>query len=187
MDSFKKLAGLKTLLIDDNAVIRETMKMVFAHNECLIEVVETAEEGLRALEREKFDIVICDFRLPGLNGVEFFKQAVESYPDTVRVLISGYGNEETIIEALEVGVHEFLKKPFSLITFLEQLIPHVDKYLAGKLNHTKPTEKKTAFKGHRNPKLPGIKEELSIYWPDPCKPVAAKRKSRFIGELNKEY
>ncbi len=173
MDSFKKLAGIKTLLIDDNKIIRDTLTMVFAYKKCFIKAVTTAEAGLRALERERFDIIICDFRLPGINGVEFFQQAIQSHPDTVRVLISGYGNEETIAEAFEVGVHEFMKKPFSLIEFVERLIPHVDKHLAGKLNQPEPAEKKTAFKDKKT-LLPGIKEERSVYWPNPVKPEPEK-------------
>ena len=150
MDSFKKMAGLKTLLIDDNEIIRDTLTMFFAFKECFIKSVASAEEGLRALEGERYDIVICDFRLPGINGVEFFKQAIESHPDIVKILISGYGNEEIIAEAIEVGVHEFLKKPFSMKAFVEQLIPHVDKYLAGKLNHPKSTEKKLHLKAKKH-------------------------------------
>jgi DNA-binding NtrC family response regulator len=165
MHLFSRLKGLNTLLIDDDEVIRETMKMVFAYNGCLIKVVGTAEDGLGALARETFDIIICDFRLPGINGVEFFRQAIESYPHTVRVLISGYGNEETIREAFEVGVHEFMKKPFSLVAFLERLIPHVDKHLAEKRNHHKPTLKKAGFKNKTPTKPPKIEEVQSAYWP----------------------
>jgi DNA-binding NtrC family response regulator len=127
MDSFKKLAGLKTLLIDDNQIVRDTLTLAWAYKKCFIKAVATAEAGLRALETEHFNVIICDFRLPGINGVEFFKRAVQSHPDTIRVLISGYGNEETIAEAFEAGVHEFVKKPFSLTSFVDQLIPHVDK------------------------------------------------------------
>lgn len=163
MDSFKKLAGLKTLLIDDNELVRDTLTMVFAFKKCFITAVASAEEGLRALEGERFDIIICDFRLPGINGVEFFQQAVKSHPHTVRVLISGYGNDEAIAKAFEVGVHEFMKKPFSLMAFVEQLGPHVDNYLAGKLNHPKPTGKKQHLKAKKN-----------------CRPVS-KRNYRFIG------
>lgn len=156
MHPFSKLKGLKTLLIDDDEIIRDTLTMVYAFNKCFIKAVATAEEGLRALEGERFDIIICDFRLPGINGVEFFQQMIKFHPDTVRVLISGYGNEETIAEASEVGVHEFMKKPFSLTAFVEQLIPHVDKYLAGKLNLPEPVKKKTVFKGKRTIQDTGV-------------------------------
>ena len=144
MQLFEKFKGLKTLLIDDNQVIRETMDHIFKGNGCYIETAESAEMGRIAIERTDFDIIICDFRLPGMNGIEFLEQVIESHPDTIRVLITGYGSEETIREAFELGVHEFFKKPFSLATFLERLKPHVDKYLEEKGKCRISTEKKTA-------------------------------------------
>jgi len=143
MDSFKKLADLNTLLIDDNAVIRNTLTRVYAFYDCPIEAVATAEEGLRAMEGKYFDVIICDFHLPGINGVEFFRKLTDSHPQAVKVLISGSGNEEAIAGAFEAGVHEFLKKPFSLATFIERLTPHVDGYLDRSLHHHQPVPRNT--------------------------------------------
>ncbi len=127
MTQFLKLKSLKTLLIDDNAVIRDTMKMIFSKKGCILKAFETAEEGLQALERERFDIIISDLQLPGIDGVEFFKRAMISHPDTIKILISGYGNENRVSEAFKIGVHAFIRKPFPLTTFLEQLMPYVEK------------------------------------------------------------
>jgi len=138
MDSFKKLADLNTLLIDDNAVIRNTLTRVYEFYNCPIKAVATAEEGLRALEGKYFDVIICDFQLPGMNGVEFFRQVNDSHPQTVKVLISGYANEKAIARAVEAGIHEFLKKPFSLAAFIERLTPHVDEYLVRSPHHHQP-------------------------------------------------
>jgi DNA-binding NtrC family response regulator len=128
MNQFLKLKKLKTLLIDDNVTVRDTMRMIFAQKGCPLKAYETAEEGLQALERERYDIIISDLKLPGINGVEFFKRAMRSHPDTVRILISGYGDQSTVSEAFDIGVHAFIKKPFSLTIFLEQLMPHIEKY-----------------------------------------------------------
>jgi len=127
MNQFLKLKDLKTLLIDDNVIIRDTMQMFFTQKKCLLKTCETAEEGLQALEEERYDILICDFQLPGIDGVEFFKRAVASHPDTIKILISGYVNESAISEAFDIGVHAFIRKPFSLMAFFEQLIPYIDK------------------------------------------------------------
>ena len=130
MNEFLILKSLKTLLIDDNVIVRDTMQMIFAQKECLIKACETAEEGLQALEEEWFDIIISDLQLPGIDGVEFFKRAMRSQPDTVRILISGYGNQRAVSEAFEIGVHAFIKKPFSLTTFLDQVMPYIEKHHA---------------------------------------------------------
>ena len=130
MNDFLTLKSLKTLLIDDNVIVRDTMQMIFSQKGCLIKACETAEEGLQALEEEWFDIIISDLQLPGIDGVEFFKRAIRSQPDTVRILISGYGNQRAVSEAFEIGVHAFIKKPFNLTTFLEKVMPYVEKHHA---------------------------------------------------------
>ena len=140
MNRFLKLKNFKTLLIDDNVVVRDTLRMIFAQKECPLKAYETAEEGLQALENERFDIIISDLQLPGIDGVEFFKQAMRSHPDTVRILISGYGDQSTISEAFEIGVHAFIKKPFSLTIFLEKLMPYVEKYPERNSRNRDPAE-----------------------------------------------
>ncbi|MGD9139191.1 MAG: response regulator [Desulfobacterales bacterium] len=126
MKQFLKLKDLKTLLIDDNVIIRDTMQMFFSQKKCFLKTCETAEEGLQALEEEPYDILICDFQLPGIDGVEFFRRAAAFHPDPIKILISGYVNESAISEAFDIGVHAFIRKPFSLMAFFEQLVPHVD-------------------------------------------------------------
>jgi DNA-binding NtrC family response regulator len=127
MDLFQKVKTLKTLLIDDNQTIRDAFQMAFEKKGCFLKAAESAEEGLAVLKNEKFDIIISDLRLPGLNGVEFFKRATITHPDTVRVLISGYGNEKVVREAFDLGVHVFLEKPFTLTTLLEHLTIQIEK------------------------------------------------------------
>ena len=126
MKQFLKLKNFKTLLVDDNAVVRDTMKMIFTQKECILKAFETAEEGLQELAKEHLDIIISDLRLPGIDGVEFLKRAAVAQPDAIKILISGYGNESTVSEAFEIGVHAFIRKPFSLTAFLDQLMPHVE-------------------------------------------------------------
>ena len=116
------------MLIDDNAIVRDTLQTIFAQKGCSLKAYETAEEGLQALEKERFDVIISDLKLPGIDGVEFFKRAMCLHPDSVRILISGYGDQSTVSEAFEIGVHAFIRKPFSLTIFLEQLMPYVEKY-----------------------------------------------------------
>lgn len=138
MNQFLKLKNFKTLLVDDNAIVRDTMKMIFTQKGCMLKVFETAEEGLQALEKEHFDILISDLQLPGIDGVEFFKRAMISHPDTIKILISGYGHESTVSEAFEIGVHAFIRKPFSLTAFLDQLMPYVEQR-CNRMSHNQDT------------------------------------------------
>jgi DNA-binding NtrC family response regulator len=130
MISFNKIKKLKTLLVDDDEFIRDSLKMAFRAKGCAIRVAETAEEGLKAVKEEQFDIIISDFRLPCMNGLEFLKLAAITQPDAVRLLITAYRDDHIFPEAVRIGVNEFIEKPFSvkmLVNLLALTIKHQDK------------------------------------------------------------
>jgi len=114
MNPFNELKQVKTLLVDDDELIRDSLSMAFKNKGCAMRVAETAEEGLDAIKEERFDIIISDFRLPGINGLEFFKLATLSHPQAVNILITAYRDEYLFSEAIRVGVTEFIDKPFSV-------------------------------------------------------------------------
>ena len=128
MDPFRKLIKLKTLLVDDDELIRDAFSLVFMNKGCFLKVTETAEEGLRALEEESFDIIISDLKLPGIDGLEFFRHATVSQPNTVKVLITAYGDENVVSRAFGIGVHDFIEKPFSIKKLITSLAMLVEKH-----------------------------------------------------------
>jgi len=127
MDALAKLANLKVLLVDDDPFIRDAMTLAFQQKKFSLVTAETAEEGLKAMHAETFDIIICDFKLPGISGLTFLKQAVASQPGSIKLLISASGSDEVVAEAYRIGVHDFLQKPFTLETLLATLLMHLDK------------------------------------------------------------
>jgi len=114
MDPFSKIKKMKTLLIDDDELIRDSFQLVFSQKGCFLMAVETAEEGLWAIRKNQFDIIISDFILPGMNGIDFFKHAAINQIDTANVLISGNISAEKLSKKNEVKVHDFIQKPFSV-------------------------------------------------------------------------
>ncbi len=114
MDPFSKIKKMKTLLIDDDELIRDSFQLAFSQKGCFLMAVETAEEGLCVLQNNKFDIIISDFTLPGMNGIDFFKQAAINQTDTANVLISGNISSKKLLEKNEAKVHDFVQKPFSV-------------------------------------------------------------------------
>ena len=119
--AFKKLENLRTLLIDDDELVRDSLSMTFKAKGCHLLAVETGETGLQALQEDSIDIIICDYRLPGINGLEFFKQIKESHPDRVKILITAYGDNGISMQASELGVHDVIMKPFSIDAIIESL------------------------------------------------------------------
>jgi len=127
MDAFAKLANLKILLVDDDPFIRDAMTLAFKQKKFSLCTAETAEEGLEAMHEETFDIIICDFKLPGISGLMFLKQAVVSQPGSIKLLISAFSSDEMVSEAYRIGVHDFLQKPFTVETLLATLLMHIGK------------------------------------------------------------
>ncbi|MCP4374268.1 MAG: response regulator, partial [Deltaproteobacteria bacterium] len=89
MDPFSIIKKMKTLLIDDDELIRDSLSMAFLDKGCFLMAVGSAEEGLYAMQKNQFDIIISDFSLPGMNGIDFFKQASIDQTDSMNVLITG--------------------------------------------------------------------------------------------------
>lgn len=128
MNAFKKLKKLTTLLVDDDALIRDSLSIAFKAKGCSMRTVESAEEALKALETEHFDIIISDLRLPGKDGLEFFKLANIFLPDTIKVLITAYRDRDFSSEASNIGIHDFIEKPFLTGTLFESLAGLVESY-----------------------------------------------------------
>lgn len=114
MNPFKELRQVKTLLVDDDELIRDSLSIAFKNKGCFIRAAESAEEGLKAIKEEQFDIIISDFRLPGINGLDFLKLASATHPNAVHILITAYRDEYMFSEAVRLGVAEFIQKPFSV-------------------------------------------------------------------------
>jgi len=125
MDLFSKLKEMKILLIDDDEWIRDSLTLFFEGEGCRLVAFETAEEGLDAIKKKSYDIVIADYKLPGMDGLEFFSLLQKSHPNVIKILITAYGSKEVVSEAFKVGIHDFIDKPFtseSIETSLSRLI-----------------------------------------------------------------
>ncbi|MBT8350973.1 MAG: response regulator [Deltaproteobacteria bacterium] len=121
MDPFAKIKKMKTLLIDDDELIRDSLSMAFLNKGCFLMAVGSAEEGLRAMKRNQFDIIISDFFLPGMNGIDFFKQAVFGQTDSMNVLITGNVNSKNLLKKNKAKVDDIVQKPFSIMTLAQSL------------------------------------------------------------------
>jgi YesN/AraC family two-component response regulator len=121
MDLFQKLKEMKVLLIDDDEWIRDSLTLFFESERCHLLALETAEEGMDAIKKIFYDIIIADYRLPGMDGLEFFRQLEKSYPDVMKILITAYRSEEVVSEADRMGIHDCINKPFSSKTIEESL------------------------------------------------------------------
>jgi len=112
-NAFDTLKSLRILLVDDDELIRDSLSLAFKSRGCHLMAHESAEEALETLRAEHFDIIISDFKLPGIDGLKFFKSAMISSPDSINILITAYREKRIVSEAFRSGVHDFIEKPFS--------------------------------------------------------------------------
>ena len=112
---------MKILLIDDDEWIRDSLTLFFENEGCCLVALETAEEGMAALKKKSYDIIIADYKLPGMDGLEFFKHLQKSHPDVIKILITAYGSNGVVSEAFKLGIHDFIDKPFTSKTIESSL------------------------------------------------------------------
>src|SRR6185295_17271446 len=101
------------LVVDDDDVIRETLDELLSLNYSC-ETADTAEKALSKLEAKRFDVVLTDISMPGLNGMELLKRVVEKYPGTPVIIISGHSDQDHAQSLISRGAFDYLLKPFRL-------------------------------------------------------------------------
>ena len=121
MDLFSKLKEMKVMLIDDDRWIRDSLTSFFEGEGCRLLALETAEEGMKILKDQIYDIIIADYRLPGIDGLEFFKRIQDTQPNTMKILITAYKDQKVVSEATKIGIQGFIEKPFTSKTIEQTL------------------------------------------------------------------
>lgn len=115
------------LVVDDDDSIRELEVMALAPLGVRILSATTAEQALKIVEHRSVAIVVCDLRMPGMDGLAFLCRMRDAHPNVRVVLLSGYGNMEIVIQAMRLGAADFITKPFDL----QELRAIVDRHLLG--------------------------------------------------------
>jgi len=101
------------LLVDDEENIVSSLRRLFRRDGYHIVTANSGAEGLQRLAEVNVDVIVSDQRMPGMTGVEFLRRAKELYPDTVRMVLSGYTELQSITDAVNEGaIYKFLTKPW---------------------------------------------------------------------------
>ncbi len=106
----------KVLCVDDERNVLKALRRLFMDEEDYeIIIAESGEEGLEILRNDdEISLVISDYRMPGMNGVDFLSKVYEGWPDTVRIVLSGYADTAAVVEAINLGrIYKFIPKPWN--------------------------------------------------------------------------
>jgi DNA-binding NtrC family response regulator len=115
------------LVIDDERAIRNVLRDILGNEGYKTEEAADGEEGLKKFQAGSFDVVLCDIKMPKMDGLEFLQKASESNPDTPIIMISGHGNIETAVEAVKKGAFDYISKPPDLNRLLITIRNAMDK------------------------------------------------------------
>jgi PAS domain S-box-containing protein len=103
----------KILVIDDEERIRTGCSRILTKENCLVDMAENGEIGLKMIGEKFYDIVLIDLMMPGIGGMEVLAKVREQHPDSVGIVITGFATLEHSIEAMKKGAFDFIPKPFT--------------------------------------------------------------------------
>jgi len=118
---------LKILVIDDEKSIRNTLKDILGFEGFQVELAENGRDGIDLVLTSDFDIILCDIKMPELDGLEVLEQIRKIKPESTVVMISGHGSIDTAVEAIKKGAFDFIEKPLDLNRLLITLRNASDK------------------------------------------------------------
>jgi len=115
------MTDMNVLLIDDDPWIRDSLSLFFQNAGCRVTTRENIEEGMAAIELDRFDLILSDYWLPDMDGLSFLKMTVHLQPDAMKVLMTAYPEGIVESELRAAGIDEFIHKPFIFET-MEKLM-----------------------------------------------------------------
>lgn len=102
----------RLLVIDDEANMRHMLTAMLKKYGYIIDTAADGLEGLSMIDKEKYDFILCDIKMPNMNGIDFLKKTRDKIGSTTIIMMSAYGTIDTAIEAMKEGAYDYISKPF---------------------------------------------------------------------------
>jgi len=130
------------LIVDDEKAIRKTLGEILSYEGYKMDEAGDGEEALKKFREKTYDVVLCDIKMPKMDGIEFLERARETNPDVPIIMISGHGTIETAVEAVKKGAYDYISKPPDLNRLLITIRNAMDK--TSLVTETKVLKRKVA-------------------------------------------
>jgi len=130
------------LVIDDERSIRNTLKEILEYEKFEVDLAENGPEALEKFATNKYDVVLCDIKMPEMDGIEVLEKIFELTSDVQVIMISGHGTVDTAVEAIKKGAYDFIEKPLDLNRMLITIRNAMDKSTL--ITETKVLKKKVS-------------------------------------------
>ncbi|HTQ66214.1 MAG TPA: sigma-54 dependent transcriptional regulator [Puia sp.] len=115
------------LIIDDEKAIRKTLSEILSYEGYKLDEAGDGEEGLKKFREKEYDVILCDIKMPKIDGIEFLEKVKELNTDIPIIMISGHGTIETAVEAVKKGAYDYISKPPDLNRLLITIRNAMDK------------------------------------------------------------
>jgi DNA-binding NtrC family response regulator len=148
------------LVIDDERSIRNTLKEVLEYESHQVDLAEDGIQGLEMVQKKQYDIVLCDIKMPNMDGMEVLEKIFDISPDATVIMISGHGNIDTAVEAIKKGAFDFIVKPLDLNRLLITIRNGMDK--TNLVSETKVLKRKVSKTYEIIGQSPAIKKVLEL-------------------------
>src|SRR5271163_1064037 len=124
------------LIVEDEAKLRRLLELQLADEGFLSQSAPDAETGLQLLNKDKFDLIVTDFKLPGMTGLEFLQAAKRINAGIPVSIMTAYGTVESAVEAMKFGASDYVLKPFSLAELVLVIRKELDTHRLREENRT---------------------------------------------------
>jgi len=115
------------LIIDDEKSIRKTLSEILSYEGYKVDEAADGAEGFKMFKDKQYDAILCDIKMPKMDGLEFLEKAREANTDVPIIMVSGHGNIDTAVEAVKKGAYDYISKPPDLNRLLITLRNAMDK------------------------------------------------------------
>ena len=112
----------RVLVVDDELVVRDSVKEWLEDEGFTVEMAESGAEALEKLSREKFDLMLLDVKMPGMDGVEVIRRTKEMLPELAVAMMTAYATVENAVEAMKLGAIDYLMKPFDIESLVAMVV-----------------------------------------------------------------
>ena len=148
------------LVIDDEKSIRNTLQEILEYEKHTVTLAENGNEGIEFYKNNSYDLVLCDIKMPGMDGLEVLDKIQELPGEAQIIMISGHGNIDTAVEAIKKGAYDFIEKPLDLNRLLVTIRNAMDK--TSLISETKVLKKKVNKTFDIVGESPAIKKVLKM-------------------------
>jgi two-component system, NtrC family, nitrogen regulation response regulator NtrX len=151
----------KILVVDDEKSIRNSLEEILTYEKHKVELAENGKKGLDLAGKNKYDIILCDIKMPEMDGLEVLEKLQESGSEAQVIMISGHGNIDTAVDAIKKGAYDFIEKPLDLNRLMVTIRNALERTELKTENKTlKRRIKKTSDMVGQSPAISDVKEMI---------------------------